>query len=377
MGGGYFVKGFNQSFKKSFSFLLFMFFVSGVTAQQENVLPESGRVGIGTLNPSAKLDVNGKMFVDSAIWLKGEVKMSGIEEMENQPTVGNGNGNGNGNGGGNGNSNGNNASQNQYKYLIIGEDGIVRSKKHPNWVGDHNYRPLTCDRFSDDPNGRWNSGTSKLFTCPPINVGINIENPRTKLDVVGRTHTNSLSLGNMEMLNDMGSVLLYVKSNQTNLSNKIAVFENNSNQEILTLLNDGLLSTQSIRTNGSIELNTNLNESINSKVFVIQNNGRKILQLNNNGLLQARQLKVNLETSSWADYVFKPDYKLLSLENLEKFINDKGHLPNVPSEKTIKTEGIDVGEMNRILLEKIEELTLYLIEQDKKIKTLEKQIKNR
>ena len=72
--------------------------------------------------------------------------------------------------------------------------------------------------------------------------------------------------------------------------------------------------------------------------------------------------------NGWADYVFKKDYSLKSLEEVEKHINEKGHLPNVPSAKEVVENGINVAEMDAKLLEKIEELTLYSIEQNKKIK---------
>jgi len=70
---------------------------------------------------------------------------------------------------------------------------------------------------------------------------------------------------------------------------------------------------------------------------------------------------------NWPDFVFTENYKLLTLPELEKYISTNGHLPNVPTEKEVKEEGIDLGEMNRILLQKIEELTLYVIELEKRI----------
>ncbi len=77
----------------------------------------------------------------------------------------------------------------------------------------------------------------------------------------------------------------------------------------------------------------------------------------------------------WADFVFKPDYKLNSLKTVEAFIKKNGHLPNVPSAETVLKNGIDLADTQRILLQKIEELTLYIIEQEKRIKVLEKNSK--
>lgn len=76
----------------------------------------------------------------------------------------------------------------------------------------------------------------------------------------------------------------------------------------------------------------------------------------------------------WADYVFAPDYKLMPLEEVEKFTKENNHLPNVPSASEMVTNGLDVAKMDAKLLEKIEELTLYLIEQNKQIEVLKAEI---
>jgi hypothetical protein len=72
--------------------------------------------------------------------------------------------------------------------------------------------------------------------------------------------------------------------------------------------------------------------------------------------------------SSWADFVFKPDYGLKPIHELKQFIQVNKHLPDVPSESAVKENGYSQHEMNKILLQKIEELTLYIIQQDEKIK---------
>jgi len=79
---------------------------------------------------------------------------------------------------------------------------------------------------------------------------------------------------------------------------------------------------------------------------------------------------------SWPDYVFEEDYNLPSLEEVEKHIKEKGHLENIPSAKQMEeSDGIDLGAMNTKLLQKIEELTLYTIQQEKKIEKLADQNK--
>jgi len=86
------------------------------------------------------------------------------------------------------------------------------------------------------------------------------------------------------------------------------------------------------------------------------------------GTIGARKLKVT--QNSWADMVFKRGYKLMPLSTLSNYIIENGHLPEVPTEKQVKGKDIDVAETQTLLLRKIEELTLYIIEQDKKINYL-------
>ena len=74
--------------------------------------------------------------------------------------------------------------------------------------------------------------------------------------------------------------------------------------------------------------------------------------------------------TGWADYVFADDYQLPTLTEVGAYIDENGHLPNVPSAEQVEAEGIDIGEMTRIQQEKIEELTLYMIEMQKEIELL-------
>jgi hypothetical protein len=81
------------------------------------------------------------------------------------------------------------------------------------------------------------------------------------------------------------------------------------------------------------------------------------------------ELKVQL-TGNWPDYVFEKQYKLPTLENLEKFIQQNRHLPNIPPAREIEADGINVGDMQKRMMEKIEELTLYIIDLKKQIDDL-------
>ncbi|CAL2083193.1 hypothetical protein [Tenacibaculum sp. 190524A05c] len=82
-----------------------------------------------------------------------------------------------------------------------------------------------------------------------------------------------------------------------------------------------------------------------------------------NGTIHAKEVRVDL--NNWPDYVFESTYKLPTLEEVEQQIKEKGHLPNIPSAEEVEKNGAQLGEMNKKLLEKIEELTLYTIQQEK------------
>ncbi|MBS7565387.1 hypothetical protein KHS38_13325 [Mucilaginibacter sp. Bleaf8] len=89
------------------------------------------------------------------------------------------------------------------------------------------------------------------------------------------------------------------------------------------------------------------------------------------GNIRATEIKV--EALPWPDYVFKPTYKLPSLAEVKEYIDKNKHLPDMPSEQEVAKEGISLGEMNKLLVKKMEEMTLYMIEQNKRIEDLQKQ----
>lgn len=84
------------------------------------------------------------------------------------------------------------------------------------------------------------------------------------------------------------------------------------------------------------------------------------------------QVRVAIDGSNeWADFVFEEGYELRSLEELEGFINEHGHLPEIPSAQEVSDGGLNLAEMDANLLQKVEELSLYIIELNKKIEQLE------
>ncbi|MBV4358899.1 hypothetical protein [Pinibacter aurantiacus] len=87
-----------------------------------------------------------------------------------------------------------------------------------------------------------------------------------------------------------------------------------------------------------------------------------------------RARKVRVDQNSFADFVFHKDYHLPTIDSVDRYIQQYQHLPSVPSEKEVKENGVDVSEMNKLLLQKIEELTLYTIDQQKQLDQKNKEI---
>ncbi|WPQ62884.1 hypothetical protein SIO70_31470 [Chitinophaga sancti] len=113
--------------------------------------------------------------------------------------------------------------------------------------------------------------------------------------------------------------------------------------------------------------------AITSAGYVGINTTSPTSELSVNGTVTAKKLKVT--QSGWADFVFAPEYELPSLAATEAYVKAHRHLPGVPDAATVEKEGQDLGEMNRILLQKLEELTLHLIQQQKEIEELKALIK--
>lgn len=90
-----------------------------------------------------------------------------------------------------------------------------------------------------------------------------------------------------------------------------------------------------------------------------------------NGTIHTKEVKVDL--NGWSDFVFDNDYNLRTLDEVEQHINENGHLPEIPSEAEVTENGINLGEMNAKLLQKIEELTLYMIDMNKRMTEVEKE----
>jgi len=283
----------------------------------QNTLPNSGNIGIGTTSPRAALDVavdisNEKLGTVFGRLSEGDWEKSGtflgVKGFETQFT---------------------------------GYGGKSFSIVH-NFYGDTN-SSINFYRGGGRTGGfmtfNTNEDIERLRISTSGNVGIGTTNPDQKLTVKG-------GIG----------------------------FEHNSLDKKLYSPEDGLLEWMTHNAAGihgfsishqgakAVYLNTSGISYINGGNLGIGTT-LPTEKLEVNGKIRAREIKV--EASPWPDYVFAKDYHLPSLAEIEKHIKEKGHLPGIPTAAEVKANGINLGEMNAKLLQKIEELTLQLINQSK------------
>lgn len=164
-----------------------------------------------------------------------------------------------------------------------------------------------------------------------VNIGIGTSNPLFALDIVKPGFNTSLHLKKT----DATTASWYIHSGRM------------GNGEFS--IGDDLTYRMVILSNGNIGIGTITPKEV----------------LSVNGNIRAREVKV--ESDNWPDYVFAKSYKNRTLPELDMFIKTNGHLPDMPTAKEVEINGIDLGKMNKNLLQKIEELTLYLIDKDKEL----------
>lgn len=288
------------------------------------ITPE-GNIGIGTSTPSTLLDVNGN------VTLRNDLLLPGIPSNPYADEV-----------------------------LIIDALGQVK-KAGGDALGALIYKDKGCSgAFIQAPT--WSNGIGKIYVnCPEVNVGINTNSPLYRLDVRGNSYfQGAMGVGAEPAVSE---VQLLVK---TQANRAVGLCLNHEVNDPNTFGYKIIVHDET--TKGFVMYS----QVLDKEIFTVHANGQmtisndqeKILQLEANGLLRSRQIKIDLD--SWADYVFEENYALMPLNELGEFVRKEGHLPNIPSEAELKESGLDVAEMNRLLMEKVEELTLYLIQMEEK-----------
>lgn len=171
--------------------------------------------------------------------------------------------------------------------------------------------------------------------------------------------------------------------NTTTPQAKLHVLADSNENADLLLQSSGSGKTAAIMfqdSNNKISVNSSGNMTMNANSFSLTGGNVGIGCAANGGYALSVKGKVHAEEvvvelmNNWPDYVFSNDYNLPELDNIKKYIENNGHLPDFPSADVISNEGISLGEMNTLLLKKIEELILYIINQDERIKKLESEL---
>jgi hypothetical protein len=319
-------------------------FISGgalFSQSQENVLPEIGNVGIGTNNPASKLDVKGNVNIDSSLVVRDSIVVRKDARILQDMTV---EGNTELQGAAvaqdlkvDGNAyflQGNTTSGTIYypgaaqlttlqdkKILIFDPTSAALKVGSVGLLQQTLYSLNTC---TDANNPVWSSGPGKMFiNCPSVKVAIGHQAPLYDLDVRGNGYFSSgIRIGNVVSSTAITSAAL-IEAERTESATAPWI-------------------RMSVRkSNGSNETR---------------------FRVDKDGLVYCTSLKVRLSSAiPVPDYVFKPDYALMPLPALGQYVQQNSHLPNVPSESELREEGMNLEEMQLKLLEKVEELTLYVI----------------
>lgn len=358
-------------------------FTTSQLSAQENVISENGNVGLGTTSPTSRLTVAGSARIDSTLVVSDSVvmassalvgqdlKVSGNLYLPNIPTL---------------------TSIHDEYILLTNAQGLTEKSKISELSNIlYSKRCSVVGGIVQSPT--WASGPNKLFSeCPEVFVGIGTANPTRNLDVVGaaKIATHLWANGSLSIGADMNtfSKLNIVNTNRTAVIQastvgntkpyqRLMFFEyDNADTKILEVQNTtGGYTAFSLKSNGEMDIHNGT-----APIFHLGTDGKLALgngtmqtfQVEANGMIRGRRMKLDLDT--WADYVFDENYRLMPLSEVETFVKKEKHLPNVPSEQELKADGADVMELNRILMEKVEELTLYLIQQNKNTEELKLQL---
>ncbi|WP_417355485.1 hypothetical protein [Flavobacterium sp.] len=222
------------------------------------------------------------------------------------------------------------------------------------------------------------------------NAGIGTTSPTVKLEVISALPVNSLT-------NHAFFGSRYTStSGQISITNRSGLYmqQNEDVHKIQCVDNDGRATTSN---KGFLEFNSHATTNTTPSAIRFGYVNTEYLRINKDGKVRisstdiatpagyrlyvedgilTEKVRVAVEgTADWADYVFADNYNLMPLNEVEAFTKENKHLPNVPSAEDVVNQGLDVAQMDAKLLEKIEELTLYLIEQNKQIEELKAEIK--
>lgn len=217
------------------------------------------------------------------------------------------------------------------------------------------------------------NGLERLRVLPTGEVGIGTStmDPDTKLQVVGQTTLKGRLQVITSTINDMIDGVNEAPANtvQEGSSTLWVTYKNPQNKNpYLIQASTAVGSTQNYIERFGVKANGEVR--IGDPHILMPAGYRLYVQ---GGILTEKVKVAVANSANWADYVFANDYKLMPLNQVEAFVKTEKHLPNVPSATEVAANGIDMTQMFAKQMEKIEELTLYLIELNKKVETLKQE----
>ncbi len=237
------------------------------------------------------------------------------------------------------------------KLVLMDNTGLLKSGEAKDFLTDL-YEPTPC--FVDDDGNvpaYWASVPTTAYgilhtgNCD-ARVGINVPNPTVSLDVLGSTELiGTVGIGK----ESISGVQLDVQVND-----RIGICIRHNHSSDYSYAQKIIIDRDNTKAIG-------VNDSRNDEdVFRVYGDGR----------IEGKSLRLTLDQTFWSDYVFEPDYDLMSIEEMEAYVLENKHLPGVPSAKEVEQNGINVVDMDATLLKKIEELSLYIIELHKELEQL-------
>jgi hypothetical protein len=240
-------------------------------------------------------------------------------------------------------------------YILLGEEGNANIALSNTAIQAKNNGAAA--ELDIQPNGgAVNLQAGNVVLASNFNVGIGTSLPTEKLHVNGNFLINSFTSEPIMQLQTDGINKGFIDISGDNI--RIGTNINNNTGKLV------------IRTNGMDRLfvdgggNVNIGSQTNAAGYIFRVGGKMICE----------EVKVKLQSSGWPDYVFGDDYTLMDPANLKNYIKVNRHLPNIPSAKTVESNGFELGDMQRRLLEKIEELTLYMLRQQEQIEQLKSRL---